>query len=69
MNFRPNPIVNSLLCCNNFCFPMYNNHYITGKGIFIFSNLACIENTLSSATCSIKNCCNTLSNGYLPKHV
>lgn len=69
MNLKTNPLINSLLCCNNLCFPMYNNHYITGQGIFIFSNLACIENTLSSATCSLKNCCNSLCSTNLSKHV
>lgn len=55
MYFNPNKIVNSLLCCNNIKFPMYKNHYVTGKNIWLFSNLACIENTLSNFTCSLKS--------------
>lgn len=54
MYFNPNKIVNALLCCNNFKFPMYKNHYVTGKNIWLFSNLACIENTLSDLTCNLK---------------
>ncbi len=56
MNPKLNPLINAFLCCNNICLPMYKNHYITGKGIFIFSNLACVENTLSAGTNILKNC-------------
>lgn len=55
MHFNPNRIVNSLLCSNNIKFPMDKCHYITGKGIWTFSNLACIENTLANFTCGLKN--------------
>lgn len=30
-------------------------HYVTGKNISIFSNLLCIENTLTNLTCNCKN--------------
>ena len=47
MYFNPNKIVNSLLCCNNFKFPMYKNHYVTGKNIWLFpENTACISSSL-----------------------
>lgn len=56
MYVNKNKIINSLLC-NNIKLPMYNNHYITGKGILFFSNIACVENTLSNLTCNLKNIC------------
>jgi len=36
-------------------------HYVTGKNISIFSNLLCIENSLTNLTC---NCKNTLGNKF-----
>lgn len=59
-NIFPGKIVNNLLCSCNFKFPMYNNHYMTGKNICIFSKFACIENTLSSFTNNCKGLCNNL---------
>ena len=40
----------SFLCATNVKLPLNNSHYITGKDIYLFSNLACVENTLSSFT-------------------
>ena len=60
MQINKNKLINSLLCCNNFKFPMNNNHYVTGKDIYLFSSLACIENTLTNFTCNINNACNNL---------
>lgn len=60
MNLNTTALANCLLGCNNICLPMYNNHYITGKGIYLFGTLACVENTLGSATCSLKQCCQNL---------
>lgn len=64
MNFNTSKIVNSLLCCNNFKFPMTNSHYVTGKDIWLFSNLACVENTLTGFTCNLKNVCNNCKNCF-----
>lgn len=60
MQINKNKIINSLLCCNNFKFPMNNSHYVTGKDIYLFSSLACIENTLTNLTCNINNICNNV---------
>lgn len=60
MNINKNKIINSLLCCSNFKFPINNSHYLTGKDIYLFSSLACIENTLTDLTCNLKNKCNDI---------
>ena len=60
MNFNKNKIVNALLCGNNLKFPMSNTHYITGKGIFVFSNMACVENTLTCITNNLKCTCGNI---------
>ncbi|MEG2646042.1 MAG: hypothetical protein RSA08_03315 [Clostridia bacterium] len=60
MGICPRNILNHFLCCSNIKFPMYKGHYMTGKNISIFSNLACIENNLNNLTCSCKNTYNNL---------
>ena len=60
MKFNKNKIINSLLCGNNMKFPIYNSHYMTGKDIWFFSNIVCIENTLTNFTNSLKSGCNNL---------
>ena len=45
----------AFLCSTNVKLPLNHSHYITGKDIYLFSNLACVENTLSSFTNNI-NC-------------
>ncbi len=71
MRLNKNKIINSLLCGNNIKFPMYNSHYITGKDIWLFSNIACIENTLTALTCNLKQGCknvtSNMSNNFLKK--
>lgn len=64
MYLNQNKIINSLLCCNNFKFPMWNSHYVTGKDICLFTNIACIENTLTGLTCGLKNKCCCVKNGF-----
>lgn len=59
MNFNKNKIVNALLC-NNFKFPISNSHYVTGKDIIIFSNIACVENTLTCLTNNLKCTCRNM---------
>ncbi|MDD2376189.1 MAG: hypothetical protein PHD15_02985 [Clostridia bacterium] len=53
--------INSLLYSMPNKFKLGNCHYVTGKNISIFSNLLCIENTLTNLTC---NCKNTLNNKF-----
>lgn len=62
MNINKNKLINSLFCCNDLKLPINKSHYITGKEIYFFSNLTCIENTLTNLTCNIKNICNNVKN-------
>ncbi len=55
MNINPRKFLNNFLCASNVKLPLSNSHYITGKDIYLFSNLACVENTLSNFTNNI-NC-------------
>lgn len=55
MNLCPERIAKYLLCCSNIRLPINKSHYVTGKDLSLFSNLMCIENTLSSFTCGCKN--------------
>lgn len=50
MGINPQTMKKYLLNCNNLKLPTSNGHYITGKDIYTFSNLVCIENTLSRFT-------------------
>jgi len=49
--FTPNKLLYSLPVKFN----LGKCHYLTGKDISIFSNLLCIENTLTNLTCNCKN--------------
>ena len=55
MRVNPQVLLNSLLCNSNSKFPMWKGHYVTGQDIVVFSNLACIENSLTNLTCKCKN--------------
>ena len=48
-------ILKGFLCNCNPKLPLSNNHYITGKNIWLFSNMVQIENTLTCFTSNI--CC------------
>lgn len=52
-------VLKGFLCACNPKLPLSNNHYITGKNIWLFSNIACVENTLS---CFTGNMCCKLNN-------
>lgn len=54
MGINPQSIKKYLLNCSNLKLPISNSHYITGKNIYAFSNLICIENTLSNFTNNCK---------------
>ncbi len=58
MYICPRKIAKCLLCSSNICLPINKSHYVTGKDISCFSNLMCVESTLSSLTCNLKNMCN-----------
>lgn len=59
LGINPQTMKKYLLNCSGLKLPISNDHYITGKDIYTFSNLVCIENTLSNFTnnckCIIKN--------------
>ena len=61
---NPKKILNSFLCSSNVKLPLSNSHYITGKYIYFFSNLACVENTLSSFTNNMKYYLNLFTKKY-----
>ena len=48
-------MLKNMLWCTNVKIPIGNNHKISGKQIAMTSNLICIENTLSTLTCTISN--------------
>ena len=54
----------SFLCATNVKLPLNNSHYITGKDIYLFSNLACVENTLSSFTNNVNCYLNSFKSKY-----
>lgn len=54
MYINKNKIINSILCGCNAKFPISNSHYICGKDILAFSNIICIENTLTNITSQLK---------------
>ncbi|MBR5227177.1 MAG: hypothetical protein IKV94_00855 [Clostridia bacterium] len=64
MNFCPNNLIRSILCCCNPKLNLSNTHYICGRNLAFFSNLAQIENCLTNTTCKckgfVKKDCNTL---------
>lgn len=62
MNLYPQKLLNYLLCCSNYKFPISNTHYVTGKDISCFSKIACIENTLTCFTNNCKCTCQNLKN-------
>lgn len=62
MGLKPSSVINPLLFWNNICLPMYNGHYTTTKNVVIFSNLACIENSLTGFSCGLKNMCSNCKN-------
>ena len=62
MCIKPSSFINPLLFCNNICLPMYKGHYTTTKNIVLFTNLACVENSLTNFTCNIKNICSNYKN-------
>ncbi len=57
--FRPNRFFNNFLMSCPCKFPIGRNHYITGCNMCIFSNLACVENTL----CNFANSCKSIISG------
>ncbi len=62
MMLNPQLLKKYLLCCNNIKLPITNTHYITGKDIYVFSNFACIENTLTCFTNNFKCLCKNFTN-------
>ena len=56
--------LNSFLCSSNVKLPLSNSHYITGKNIYLFSNLASVENTLSCFTNNISYYLNSFKKKY-----
>lgn len=64
MYFRPEKLVNCLLCSSNIKLPINNSHYVTGQDISFFSKLMCVEQELSNITCNIKGYCNSCKNLY-----
>ncbi|MEG2235272.1 MAG: hypothetical protein RR144_02390 [Clostridia bacterium] len=48
---KPSNLLHSIPCKFNFG----NCHYVTGKNISVFSNLLCVENSLTNLTCNCKN--------------
>lgn len=54
-NCESNKILKGVLYALNPKLPLCNNHYITGKNIWLFSSFASVENTLSNITCNM-NC-------------
>ena len=61
---NPKKFLKSFLCASNVKLPLSNSHYITGKNIYLFSNLACVENTLSSFTNNISYYLNSFKKKY-----
>ena len=61
MYINKNYLMKSLLC-SPVKFPMYNSHYLCGKDIYTFSNLMCVENSLTNITCNLKNICGSIKN-------
>lgn len=55
-NFIPRKILNNFLCCYPGRLHINKSHYVTGKDLFLFSKLMCVENELSNIT----GCCNNL---------
>lgn len=64
MGLNPQTMKKYLLNCSNIKLPITNSHYITGKNIYMFSNLVCIENTLSNLTNNCKCIFNTAKNNF-----
>lgn len=62
MGLKPSSFITPFLLWNNINLPMYKGHYTTTPNIVLFANLACIENSLTSATCQIKNVCGNCQN-------
>ena len=61
-NIPNTSIINNILCFLNPKMPISNSHYVCGYNLALFSNLAEIENCLTSITnkCkNINNCPNT----------
>ena len=61
---NPKKFLNSFLCSSNVKLPLSNSHYITGKNIYLFSNLASVENTLSCFTNNISYYLNSFKKKY-----
>lgn len=57
MNKNSSSIINPLLLSNCIKLPMYKGHYTTTVNVAIFSNFACIENSLTSMGNAVKNFC------------
>lgn len=60
-NCMGNNILNNLLCFLNPKMPISNSHYVCGSNLAMFSNLAQIENCLTSLTGKCKNVPNNLN--------
>ena len=61
---NPRLLFNKLLCATNVKLPLSNSHYITGKDSYLFSNLACVENTLSCFTNNVNCYLNSFKSKY-----
>ena len=61
---NPKKFLNYFLCSSNVKLPLSNSHYITGKNIYLFSNLASVENTLSCFTNNISYYLNSFKKKY-----
>lgn len=64
MGICPQTMKNYLLNCSNIKLPINNTHYVTGKDIYNFSNLVCIENTLSNFTNCLKCFCSNAKDNF-----
>jgi len=61
---NPKTFLKSFLCASNVKLPINNSHYVTGKDIYLFSNLASVENTLSCFTNNIHCYLNNFKSKY-----
>jgi len=64
MGINPQCMKKYLLNCSCLKLPLSNDHYITGKDIYTFSNLVCVENTLSNFTNNIKCICKNVKGNF-----
>ena len=63
-NCMCNRILNNVLCNFPCKIPINKSHYVTGKNLFIFSKLMCVENVLSNIGCCCNNLCNSIFGSF-----